>query len=209
MISIYSKILKAPFGENYRNLLCESLVLRHKNTIFNMPKEQYDSLSKISGFDYLEAQNKMFISTGFNFNLNMDYYDLSSFVSSELLETSKKIFGDFNPIDYDLETTYAYLNNKDDFIGCIHVHPKATIVGVYYLRVPSENSGEIIFYDENDIAVYSHFPKQDELILFPNYLKHQPQKSNTEIYRIAINKEITLDAKWVKPSEYNIKLINI
>ena len=52
------------------------------------------------------------------------------------------------------------------------------------------------FYDDMENVIYTHQPITDEMIIFPNYLLHQPLKSNSDEYRIAINIEIKCNDVW-------------
>lgn len=84
-----------------------------------------------------------------------------------------------------------------------HNHPKATMVAVYYVRVPY-NSGEIILhnplqdYDEfifgnmiekynaYNSSIYKFIPKEGDLIIFPAWIYHNVLCNQTEEERISI-----------------------
>ena len=79
--------------------------------------------------------------------------------------------------------------NKYKDYNKAHVHPNSIISGVYYVKVP-KNSGSIVFENSSDPSKYLHpedviefnevnsssweiKPKEDELLLFPSWLKHE------------------------------------
>jgi hypothetical protein len=60
---------------------------------------------------------------------------------------------------------------------------------VYYLNVPDKTSGEIEFLGSND-KTFKYYPDTFELIIFPDYLVHKPNFSNSENWRVSVNMEI-------------------
>ena len=54
--------------------------------------------------------------------------------------------------------------------------------------------GEIQFLIDDKWINYQ--PVENQLIIFPNYLKHNTTKNNTKEWRISINMEIMCDYKW-------------
>ena len=72
----------------------------------------------------------------------------------------------------------------------------ATINAVFYLQVPKSSGGQLDFkYQDKYIGF---FPKENDLLIFPNFLNHAPKKSHSEDYRVSINQEI----RCVESSEY-------
>jgi len=91
---------------------------------------------------------------------------------------------------------YAYVSNINDYHPKNRIHNHATtcsVNGVYYLNVPSEQSGMISFYNDNDEQVYTYQPKAFDLLIMPNFMKHYPHKSLVEEYRVSINIEIFIE----------------
>lgn len=83
---------------------------------------------------------------------------------------------------------WAYVSNRVDFIEVWHNHlNSSTINGVYYLSVPNNNTSIDFSLNEKQLT---YCPKENELIIFPNYLDHKPNRCYDEGYRIAINMEI-------------------
>lgn len=205
MIPIYSKILKTPFDEEYRENLCDSIIYRHKKTVYAVPEEFINS-HKFR----LNRENKLFLNGGQNFPLSNDYDDFTNFIYNEFHNVCNKIFDNFSLSPTNHFNAYPFVSNNSDYRGNIHNHIKTSVInGVYYLKVPHEGSGELNFYDDNEKLIYSHYPKTDELIIFPSYLNHFPQISHSEEYRIAINVEFVVPFKLEKPEEFKIKLIDL
>ena len=102
-----------------------------------------------------------------------------------------------------MDTMWANVNGKFHY-NERHNHPRAHLSGVYYVKVPDENS-QIIFYDprtantmipmdheitENDIDLWGRVyvtPKEGQLILFPSYLDHSVEMNCAEEDRISIS----------------------
>jgi hypothetical protein len=209
MIPVYSKILKVPFDEIYRKNLCESIVHRHKKTLYSVSQELIDSDS-FNLFEYLKQNDKLYVSGGQNFPLSSDYYYFNYYLYDEFYNICNKIYDDFSIINSNNFVSFPYVSSNSDFRGNIHNHTRTSVInGVYYLKVPHEGSGELNFYDDNEKLIYSHYPKTDELIIFPSYLNHFPQISHSEEYRIAINVEFVVPFKLEKPEEFKIKLIDL
>jgi hypothetical protein len=56
--------------------------------------------------------------------------------------------------------------------------------------------GSIAFYDNTNTEIWSYKTRENDLILFPNYLRHQPLPVNSESYRFSINMEIMSTAPY-------------
>ena len=85
-------------------------------------------------------------------------------------------------------TCWAYVSDKVNFYEVWHNHLNtSTINGVYYLSIPNNNSSIDFSLNEKKL---SYHPKENELIIFPNYLDHSPNRCYGDGYRIAINMEI-------------------
>lgn len=116
------------------------------------------------------------------------------------LYKTQKVLGPFNLSEKNSNTCWAYMTNKDHYIGGIHDHMRSsTINGVYYLNVPKtedEKEGIITFFDDNDKELFWYKPRNNDLIIMPNFLKHEPKPISTEEYRVSINMEILCDYVW-------------
>ena len=105
-----------------------------------------------------------------------------------------------NGTHFELDNMWANVNYK----GCYnekHNHPLSHLSGVYYVKVPDENS-EIVFYDprvikemyptdhEDNPAFWETVrfrPEEGKLILFPSYLQHSVNINNSDEDRISIS----------------------
>ena len=88
-----------------------------------------------------------------------------------------------------IEELYLMSNNEDYCPINWHNHiQSADIVGVYYLSVPkSMKGGNISFKDGKDNLDMR--PKENSLLIFPNWLLHTTNYIEGKNYRISINME--------------------
>ena len=78
----------------------------------------------------------------------------------------------------------------------VHNHKDSAVInGVYYFSVPDIKSGKLRFYDEANLLLNEFQPTPNTLILFPNYLHHQPSNCDSDEYRISINMELLCEEK--------------
>jgi hypothetical protein len=160
-------------------------------------QEFYEALVK----DHKNLLNHNYYQKTINNNFFMDskYHSLINYLYNIFLDKSEDLFGKLELSCRNRKIAWALVTNKNEHRDGIHNHMKSsTINSVYYLNVPSNKCGAIEFYDDNNKAIYTHQPANDELIIFPNYLRHQPLISITEEYRIAINLEILCNNVWNK-----------
>jgi hypothetical protein len=103
-------------------------------------------------------------------------------------------FGPFEISPRNIRTCWGYVINKDVYRGGIHHHIRSsTLNAVFYLHVPetvTEREGSISFYDDAQQEVFTYKPVTGDLLVFPNYLFHQPHQSHTDEFRISVNMEI-------------------
>lgn len=115
------------------------------------------------------------------------------------LSKAQEILGPFRLLDNNKKTCWCYPSNKDYYRSNIHDHKKTSVINaVYYFSVPDTKNyrdGAIAFYDATDTEIWSYKPREQDLILFPSYLRHQPLPIASEHYRFAINMEIMCDYK--------------
>jgi hypothetical protein len=131
-----------------------------------------------------------------NWPVEKDYNNFLKKLYYKTLSTAKK---NLNPF-YDLEwnkKSHTYCTNINDNNLVWHNHlMTATINAVFYLQVPKSSGGQLDFkYQDKYIGF---FPKENDLLIFPNFLNHAPKKSESEDYRVSINQEI----RCVESSEY-------
>ena len=130
--------------------------------------------------------------------LNRDSFDE---LYRNLLEIADDLFDGLRLLENNKRTCWAYLTNIDFYRGGIHDHVRTSVISaVYYLQVPKTKSyeeGGISFYNDANSEVFCFKPRVGDLIIFPNFLKHQPHQSYTDDFRIAINMEIICEpVQW-------------
>jgi len=176
MIKISSNIFSLQIPINFnRQEFYEAIVKDHKNLL----NENY----------YIKTNNNSFF-------MDNKYDNFVKYLYSIFLNECENLFGKLELSCENKTGAWVYVSNKNEYRSRIHNHVKtSTINSVYYLNVPSNKSGGIGFYNDNKI-IHTHQPVNDELLIFPNYLEHQPLISMTEEYRIAINLEIICNNVW-------------
>jgi hypothetical protein len=125
-------------------------------------------------------------------NVEIEKCDYTNTLYNKFLQCSQDKFGPFNLLENNSNKCYALLTNIDNYASVPHDHIQTSVINsVYYLSVPR---GEIQFLIDDKWINYQ--PVENELIIFPNYLKHNTLKNNTKQWRISINMEIMCDYKW-------------
>ena len=149
----------------------------------------------ITDFKSKEAQE--FLASGpNNFKLDKKYGFINT-IYEKFLQESIKLFGGLVLDSTNIKDGWAYINNKEFYKNGIHNHLNScTINSVYYLNVPDKTTGSINFFNGEYDIIYTHHPKEKELIIFPNYMLHEPCQSMTDEYRIAVNLEIKCQNIW-------------
>ena len=115
------------------------------------------------------------------------------------LAKAQQILGPLTLLPSNKQTCWCYPSNKDFYKSNIHDHKNTSVINaVYYFSVPDTKEyrdGAISFYDAADAEIWTYKPREQDLILFPNYLRHQPLPISSEHYRFAINMEIMCNYK--------------
>lgn len=135
----------------------------------------------------------------YNFVLTNDYNDFLKNLYQEFLKLCENIFGNLNIKSCNSNSIWAFCSNKDFFLDFWHNHLKtSTIVGVYYFTMPDKENGFIEFSCHDHDELLRIYPEENQLLIFPNFLKHKPGKIKTDEYRIALNMEILSDTSAIK-----------
>ena len=106
----------------------------------------------------------------------------------------EELFGPLTLYPENSRACWAFTSNNTHYLDGIHNHRlTSTINGVYYFSVPKSSyyEGSLVFYDETkteELWVYK--PREQDLVIFPGFLNHNPLPSITDEYRFAINMEI-------------------
>lgn len=121
----------------------------------------------------------------------------------------KSILGLKNNVNISLGNYWININEKGGF-NIPHVHPFSLVSAVYYVNVPKD-SGRLVF--ENPIQQHDYVmkpdtvetfnginsgywnvePEQNELIIFPSWLRHWVEPNNTYENRISIAFNLQID----------------
>ena len=115
---------------------------------------------------------------------------------------SRRLLGRFRVAPNSVPHCWAYVSNRDNYRGGRHHHIKtSTLNGVYYLQVPAVahdavHTGGLQFFDSEGVPTMRVQPREHDLLIFPNYLLHEPERIDSDAYRIAINVEIVCDYVW-------------
>jgi len=103
----------------------------------------------------------------------------------------------FTKSDRSIETCWSYLSDKNYFKEEWHNHLRtSTINAVYYLNIPNNDNVTIDF--ELNGNFLRHKVDNYDLLIFPDYLNHKPNRCYKDGYRISINMEIICN----EPSNY-------
>jgi hypothetical protein len=126
-----------------------------------------------------------------------DYSGVWGQLYQQFLDKVEDILGPLNIAPENSRTCWLYISNKNLYKGGIHHHENtSTVNGVYYFSVPDtsdDRDAAIAFYDPTGKEIFYHKPKECELLIFPNYLLHQPLPTMSDKHRFSINMEIKCD----------------
>lgn len=177
-------------------------MLLHKNLQiyeFKINDLPYDNLKKKIIYDhfvekhfFLLKTNKEYQTIYNNFMIDL-YANCFDILYEKFLDLSKQLFGKITLTPKNRRTCFAFVSKKGitDPYFYKHSHINTSVINsVFYFSVPDENSGKLYFFDNEDKIAYEYQPKENSLIIFPNYLTHSPTSCNSEDFRIAINMEI-------------------
>ncbi len=129
-------------------------------------------------------------------------YDKDFF--SEITESIEKILPSlpFHPT-LKLKKIGGWANvNGPGSYNIAHMHPNTDLSGVYYVKVPEGDCGNITFYDPREVMSYGNaflneryiggdncprFPVEGNMYIFPSALKHSVEPNNTDEERISLS----------------------
>jgi hypothetical protein len=117
-------------------------------------------------------------------------------VYDQFVKKCEELFGPLNIHADNSKKCWLYLTNENHYLGGIHNHTTTCMInGVYYFSIPKSNyyDGTISFYDGNNTNIWTYKPREQDLIIFPGFLNHEPNQISTSQYRLAINMEIKCD----------------
>jgi len=148
----------------------------------NLIKEILTPKIKLNNNNYGE-HNVEFINESFN-----------KIMYKKFLDASKKLLNKFTLHKDNTYKAWVYCTNKNDYHEVWHDHKSTcSINSVYYLSIPNEEECQLKL--EHNKNRFDFFPKENDFIIFPSYLKHAPKKPSTDEYRISINFELLCNEK--------------
>lgn len=166
--------------ENTKQILIEKIVEEKKD----------------KGPSYVEA---------LSFPIKVDFKNFLFDLYDDFVEISKKHLNKFTISKNNIKRYWAYATNRFDPHYQWHDHVRtSTINGVYYLRIPETTCSQLDFHYKEKFYRFS--PKENDLLIMPNYLKHAPRQPLSNEYRISVNIEIVCNespdsifANYLKP----------
>jgi hypothetical protein len=134
---------------------------------------------------------------GYNFPILEDQEGLFTKLYSKFYRTAEVAFKPFSEAADSKQTCWCLYSTEGDWVTEFHDHLKtSTINAVFYLQL--NDSDSITFLDASG-EEHIYYPEEYELLIFPNYLVHSPNKSKVyQKARCSINMEI----KTVESSTY-------
>lgn len=111
-------------------------------------------------------------------------------VYEKFVTKSREIFQNVELTAQNSQACHCFCQNNEYWDFNPHIHENCDINAVYYLKVP-ENSGPIVFTDDIQNGQWEQYqPKEDDLIIFPGDLWHDPLFTSSKEWRISVNMEI-------------------
>jgi len=166
-------------------------MIKLKENIFLETIEINQDKNKLYDLIVKDHKNYIYLQDIYNFKLDEKYKEFSEELYNKFLSFCESLFGKLELLPTNKKDCWAYVSNKDTKDCIVHNHFRTSVLnGVYYLTIPDNNSGSLDFFDDDMNIIYTHYPKENELLLFSPYLMHKPNINNSDKYRIAINMEI-------------------
>ena len=110
-----------------------------------------------------------------------------SYLKLKFIKEMEAMFGDFTISSLYSNTAWCYRSTEDEWASEYHHHKAtATINAVWYYQVNPEDSISFFVKEEE----HKIFPKQNTLLVFPNFLLHKPNKPTGPLTRYSVNLEI-------------------
>ena len=113
------------------------------------------------------------------------------------VKASKKHLGKFKLKDMNKDTCWAVASNKD-FIPSVNWHNHimtSAINSVFYLNIPKDMKGGEIQFKNRSGNVLTLKPKNNQLLIFPGWMWHNPVNVESQELRLSINMEIITQEK--------------
>lgn len=132
---------------------------------------------------------------GYTFHVKDPYGDFKK-LYIYFFDTVKSVFGPFDIAAKHKTWCWANVYNKDNFKTNLHNHKRtSSINAIYYLKIPKDigdKEGGLVLQNEMQESI-TFLPNQEDLLIMPNYMYHEPQPHSSQDYRISINMEICIN----------------
>ena len=115
----------------------------------------------------------------------------------KFLETAQEHLNPFTLRSNNRDNCYAVASNKD-FIPSVNWHNHimtSTINSVFYLNIPKDMKGGEIQFKNRSGNVLTLKPKNNQLLIFPGWMWHNPVNVESQELRLSINMEIITQEK--------------
>ena len=158
----------------------------------NFPIYEVENLLNYDNYDiellkkkYIEEHKKnLNPEKGFNAVVDFD----SEILEDLIVEFTNLVNKKWGGIDV-IKSSYIMVNNEDFCPINWHNHlTTSDIVGVYYFSVPKSMKGGNISFQTDDYDL-SHRPKENSLLIFPDWMLHTTNYIQGKEHRISINIE--------------------
>jgi uncharacterized protein (TIGR02466 family) len=140
------------------------------------------------------------VTSTFNWNGNNHFLDQTPLLKEQILSHYKCYLETANSKEIPtLNLTASFLNIiETQGFQFSHHHPESVISGVYYHQVDSINPSNIVFENPNPVCDFTdptgqlwpnhaeEVPVNGKMIMFPSWLKHRVNVSNSVFERVAI-----------------------
>jgi hypothetical protein len=162
-------------------------IVNQKLNIYSIKNFHKPPLFKKNKLIKICWENLKYKRQGYNWPI-IDENHWFSLLYDKFFDFSMKKFN-FTPDEKLSRRCWCYGSTQTNYSSYWHDHKlTSTINSVYYLSIPSKTS--ISFLDEQTQILFPYFPEENELIIFPNDLKHKPNNFCGKGSRISINMEI-------------------
>jgi hypothetical protein len=123
-----------------------------------------------------------------SYNYAIEYDKFYENLYSDSLECCKSILEPFTIAEDNISQAWCFYSTEDDYVEVWHNHLRTSTINLVYYVNTSNNGGALKFSYNNKVMEY--FPKEYDMLIFPNFLNHCPMRPIGDNPRISINLEI-------------------
>lgn len=186
--SLYLKELKLPHLLR-RNLLQEAYRTRE----YDHEGRVWSQKNYLSGYTSYSSSQQ---SLDRLYQVSSNVEALKKRIDREVMVYAKLLGFTLKPNELEMSTCWVNIMGEHCYHG-LHIHPHSVISGTYYVQVP-KGSGAIQFEDPRmDLMMAAPMrkvgmvqaiqPKNDQLVLFESWLRHEVKPNQSQQDRISIS----------------------